>query len=367
MTDNKFTWVPFFKEVHEKIHSNYNAQQLAKIANEIFGYVKDFDSNGVEIPIQEMTPINLIARFNRRISRENKINYCKKLKELMNLNSEAPSDFGGIPEFDNKNCLCMKWEKDREDYIIQEQWEISKQILEDNINTQLFDKILSSAHPWIGLSYLSRFCFIVKPEKYYPYDKQMVINLNVKTPKTYKDYENYCKLLKATYPEKTSYELSYESFITNNDKQFPRSQQKYWLFAAGKSSEKWEEFHKDGVMACAWDEVNVGKLNNSKIHELDNNYFEKHPRIVTVLKDMYETVSIGDIIYVKRGESDVIARGVVKSDYFYDENRKGYEHCRQVEWTNVREFKKVQTKNFRIGALIQITENTALCERLENL
>lgn len=114
----------------------------------------------------------------------------------------------------------MPFKKDRANYIVQEQWEISKQILNDNINTELFDKILSNAHPYIGLSYLSRFCFIVKPEKYYPYDKQMAINLKAKIPETYKGYNDYCKLLKYKYPEKTSYELSYEAFMENNNKQY---------------------------------------------------------------------------------------------------------------------------------------------------
>ena len=155
----------------------------------------------------------------------------------MNLNSDIPTDFDGIPEFNNQNCLCMPFKKDRANYIIQEQWEISKQILENNIKTELFDKILSNAHPWIGLSYLSRFCFIVKPEKYYPYDKQMAINLNAKMPETFKGYEDYCKLLKYTYPEKTSYELSYEAFMENNNKQNKKqltSQKKYWIYQPGE-------------------------------------------------------------------------------------------------------------------------------------
>lgn len=220
MVDNKFTWVTFCKEVQEKIHNNYTSKQLANIANKIFGRIKDIDDYGNEVPIQEMTPINFIGYFNRRLSLNNRIQYCQKLKEIMNLTSETPVDFDGIPEFNNQNCLCMPFKKDRAAYIVQEQWEISKQILNDNINTELFDKILSNAHPYIGLSYLSRFCFIVKPEKYYPYDKQMAINLKAKIPETYKGYNDYCKLLKYKYPEKTSYELSYEAFMENNNKQY---------------------------------------------------------------------------------------------------------------------------------------------------
>lgn len=135
----------------------------------------------------------------------------------MKLTSETPIDFEGIPEFNNQNCLCMEFKKDRADYIVKEQWEISKEILDDNINPELFDKILSQAHPYIGLSYLSRFCFIVKPDKYYPFDKQMVKNLNVLKPTSYSDYINYCNLLKEFYNDKTPYELSEEAFKQNKN------------------------------------------------------------------------------------------------------------------------------------------------------
>ena len=342
MIDNKFTWVTFFKEVHEKIHNNYTAKQLANIANKIFGHIKDIDDYGNEVPIQEMTPINFIGYFNRRLTLNNRIQYCQKLKEIMNLTSETPVDFDGIPEFNNQNCLCMPFKKDRAHFIIQEQWEISKQILENNIKTELFDKILSNAHPYIGLSYLSRFCFIVKPEKYYPYDKQMAINLKAKMPETYKGYNDYCKLLKYTYPEKTSYELSYEAFMENNNKQYKRqtNQKKYWLYSAGEKSYKWDEFYKDGIMAIGWDYL--GDLTKySSQEEIADKITKEENRTQYPKNDskanweFAKDMQIGDIVYVKKGLQDaLIGRGIVKSDYIYDANRSKYKSIRKVEWTH---------------------------------
>lgn len=342
MIDNKFTWVTFFKEVHEKIHNNYTAKQLANIANKIFGHIKDIDDYGNEVPIQEMTPINFIAYFNRRLTLNNKIQYCQKLKEIMNLTSETPVDFDGIPEFNNQNCLCMPFKKDRAHFIIQEQWEISKQILENNIKTELFDKILSNAHPYIGLSYLSRFCFIVKPEKYYPYDKQMAINLKAKMPETYKGYNDYCKLLKYTYPEKTSYELSYEAFMENNNKQYKKqtNQKKYWLYSAGEKSYKWDEFYKDGIMAIGWDYL--GDLTKYSSQEEIADKITKEENKTQYPKndskanwEFAKDMQIGDIVYVKKGLQDaLIGRGIVKSDYIYDANRSEYKSIRKVEWTH---------------------------------
>ena len=270
------------------------------------------------------------------------VQYCQKLKEIMNLTSETPVDFDGIPEFNNQNCLCMPFKKDRADYIIQEQWEISKQILNDNINIELFDKILSNAHPYIGLSYLSRFCFIVKPEKYYPFDKQMAMNLNAKMPETYKGYNDYCKLLKYTYPEKTSYELSYEAFMENNNKQHKKqtNQKKYWLYSAGEKSYKWDEFYKDGIMAIGWDYL--GDLTKySSQEEIANKITKEENRTQYPMNDskanweFAKDMQIGDIVYVKKGLQDaLIGRGIVKSDYIYDEIRNEYKSIRKVEWTH---------------------------------
>lgn len=381
MVDNKFTWVTFFKEVQEKIHNNYTSKQLANIANKIFGRIKDIDDYGNEVPIQEMTPINFIGYFNRRLSLRNRIQYCQKLKEIMNLTSETPVDFDGIPEFNNQNCLCMPFKKDRAAYIVQEQWEISKQILNDNINIKLFDKILSNAHPYIGLSYLSRFCFIVKPEKYYPYDKQMAINLKAKMPETYKGYNDYCKLLKYTYPEKTSYELSYEAFMENNNKQYKKqtNQKKYWLYSAGEKSYKWDEFYKDGIMAIGWDYL--GDLTKYSSQEEIADKITKEENKTQYPKndskanwEFAKDMQVGDIVYVKKGLQDaLIGRGIVKSDYIYDANRNEYKSIRKVEWTHNGiydvDFKVLDIKQWNQKTLTDISENKYkdFCKKIEKI
>ncbi len=379
MTDNKFTWVPFFKEVHEKIHNNYNAEQLANIANEIFGHIKDIDDQGNEVSIQEMTPINFIGYFNRRLTLNNRVLYCKKLREIMNLNSDIPTDFDGIPEFNNQNCLCMPFKKDRANYIIQEQWEISKQILENNIKTELFDKILSNAHPWIGLSYLSRFCFIVKPEKYYPYDKQMAINLNAKMPETFKGYEDYCKLLKYTYPEKTSYELSYEAFMENNNKQNKKqltSQKKYWIYQPGEQGRLWNEVYANNIIAIGWEELGDLKQYNSeedlseKITEI---YSKKSNPDKLANWEFANVMNIGDIVYVKKGSKDLIGRGIVQSDYYFDDTRSEYKSVRKIQWThngnyNV-DFNELGIKQWVQKTLTNISENKYkdFCLKIEDI
>ena len=45
-----------------------------------------------------------------------------------------------------------------------------------------------------------------------------------------------------------------------------------------------------------------------------------------------------DIIYVKHGRKQLFGRGIVESDYYYDETRNEYQHCRKVKWTDKGEW-----------------------------
>ena len=153
------------------------------------------------------------------------------------------------------------------------------------------------------------------------------------------------------------------------DKSSPQKQ--YWIFAAGEGAKKWDEFYKDGVMALGWD--NIDDLSNykteekirKKIQELNNDYVSDYKMRVKALYDIYEAVSIGDIIYVKKGRKDIIARGVVTSDYIYDKNRTGYEHCRLVDWTSTDVYANASDQDYPTKTLTNKTDNVQLCEKLE--
>src|SRR5690606_19796305 len=45
-------------------------------------------------------------------------------------------------------------------------------------------------------------------------------------------------------------------------------------------------------------------------------------------------MKIGDVIFVKKGLNKIIGRGIVSSEYFYDESREEYNNVRKVDWTH---------------------------------
>lgn len=124
-----------------------------------------------------------------------------------------------------------------------------------------------------------------------------------------------------------------------NEDESQDSKVHFWMYAAGENSRLWEQFYKDGIMAIGWDEL--GDL--SEYADRDEMITAMQEKIADgksyrndslATWQFVKTMSIGDVVYVKKGTSKVIGRGVVKSGYRYDSSRKEYKNTREVEWTN---------------------------------
>ena len=115
---------------------------------------------------------------------------------------------------------------------------------------------------------------------------------------------------------------------------------RYWLYSPGEQAVKWEEFYNEGIMAIGWDKL--GDLKNyadrkSILKALMDNYGggEDQPNNVSAIDDFYNgenKINIGDIVIVKRGTKTLLGYGKIISDYYFDEERAAYKHCREVKW-----------------------------------
>lgn len=170
-------------------------------------------------------------------------------------------------------------------------------------------------------------------------------NIKLNTKAKYKDYNDifvnanlyaipieYVQVIEKIDPSMAPYIAKYKS----NERQLP----KYWLYAAGEKSYKWNEFYKDGIMAIGWDYL--GDLTKYGSQEdIANRIKQEENRNNEPMNDskanweFAKEMQIGDIVYVKKGLQDaLIGRGIVKSDYIYDTSRNEYESIRKVEWTH---------------------------------
>lgn len=115
---------------------------------------------------------------------------------------------------------------------------------------------------------------------------------------------------------------------------------RYWLYSPGEQASKWEEFYNEGIMAIGWDKL--GDLENytdrkSILEALINNYGggEDQRNNVSALDDFCNgenKINIGDIVIAKKGKNTLLGYGKVISDYYFDDKRAVYKHCREVKW-----------------------------------
>lgn len=112
----------------------------------------------------------------------------------------------------------------------------------------------------------------------------------------------------------------------------------YWLYAPGESATMWDEFYEQGIMGLGWHEL--GDLNaysnkeemTQRLRELRGGESSYKNSVHAVWQFVHD-IKPGDIVYAKRGRSEILGWGVVESDYEYDENREDeYPNIRKVSW-----------------------------------
>ena len=147
-----------------------------------------------------------------------------------------------------------------------------------------------------------------------------------------------------------------------DSKQAKKHELQHWLYTPGEGAARWEEFRTAGIMALNWDRV--GDLasfpdKESLLDALYTHYGDwggRPRRAADSVWDYIHAMKPGDIVYVRRSFNEIVGRGVVRSDYRYDEDRSSFRAVRDVEWTHVGSWPLEQ----RIGRLMlqRLTENT---------
>ncbi len=111
----------------------------------------------------------------------------------------------------------------------------------------------------------------------------------------------------------------------------------YWLYAPGQGASMWDQFSRDGVMGIGWYEI--GDLSRFSTREEITEELQKDKPGQSCKNDslalwqFLTQMQPGDIVYAKRGLHQILARGVVTSDYEYDPGYSNhYPNIRRVDW-----------------------------------
>lgn len=187
-----------------------------------------------------------------------------------------------------------------------------------------------------------------------------------------------------TYPGATNFRVTkiqeevIESIINRTYERVPavdepkpeiEVKRRYWLYAPGEQASMWDQFFEEKVMGIGWDYLgdlttypSKEKINDRMQQERnEDKYFMND---VLAVWDFVHTIKPDDVVFAKRGKSQIVGRGVVESGYIFDDSRSSYKHIRKINWTNNEECNYPEEAPNK--TLTDISAKTGTIDFLEN-
>ena len=132
----------------------------------------------------------------------------------------------------------------------------------------------------------------------------------------------------------------------------------------------WEECCEKEIMAIGWDEIGDLRQYTSKTEmkqAMKEHINPEKPYTMAAHATWQFTheMKLGDIVFAKKGRSTVIGRGVVTSDYDFDDSRADNKNVRKVNWTHKGEWP--HPGQAAMKTLTDITSYTDYVEKLNAL
>lgn len=415
-TVDQFLWVDFYQEFAKKlVDYKDNRAELIKRVKEIYNLTGfSMPTLEKENNLVDIDPFTVFGLFNKRITDRNRARILDTVAKLFDLKSKAPISFNGLPVLNNQNATYYRFVDERNDEDIDDLWslfisaiEYDKDPISENKKkvSHYFDIVNNKKGN--GNSKITKGLYWIAPNSFLNLDSrnQWYIFESGKFPSeilngierldSKMSSSNYFKIIEKvkTYlksPESkwnNFKELSFEAWryseIVNREikenKMIAESSAMidderatihYWVYAPGRDSYMWEEFYKRGVMAIGWDEIGDLSLFESKseIKEKMKNIYDSNLSYKNATHAAWQfanEMKVGDIIFVKKGRSQLIGRGIVTSDYFYDFEASEYNHIRTVKWTHHGEWP--YPGKAAMKTLTDVTPYSDFVEKLNNI
>ena len=172
------------------------------------------------------------------------------------------------------------------------------------------------------------------------------------------------------YSAPMSVEIASDIFIKHAN--IRNSGIRYWIYSPGEQARFWDEFYNEGIFCINDSGGHLGDITqytsktdiNEALQRINSNNKE-YTNDSLAFWQFANEISIGDVIFVKKGNYILLGRGVVKSDYIIDEKRNENNHFRMIYWTHCGEWEN--PKKAPQKTLTDITPYTEYIEKLEAL
>lgn len=415
-TVDQFLWVDFYQEFAQKLVAyRDNRLDLIKKVKEIYKLsaismpTLEKDNNLVDID-----PFTVFGLFNKKLRDENRIKLLETIAKLFDLKSKVPTSFDSLPVLNPQNATYYRFVDERNDGDIDDLWSLfisaieydKNPISENKENVSNYFDIVNN-QKGNGNSKITMGLYWIAPNTFLNLDSrnQWFIFKSGKFPSKILDgiesldskiySADYFKIIEKvkTYlqsPEskwKIFKELSFEAWKYSEEVNKKNQELKmvaessalmddenetirYWVYAPGEGSYMWDDFYKRGVMAIGWNEIGDLSLfkNKSEIKEAMKKIYGPNLSYQNATHATWQfanEMKVGDIIFVKKGRSQLIGRGIVTSDYFYDSEAEEYNHIRTVNWTHHGEWS--YPGKAAMKTLTDVTPYIDVVEKLKNI
>lgn len=129
----------------------------------------------------------------------------------------------------------------------------------------------------------------------------------------------------------------------------------------------WEDFYTRGVMGLGWHELGDLREYSTKedmrlaLQQIRGNETSQKNSAHAVWQFAHD-IKPGDIVFVKRGRTEILGRGVVVGGYAYDADAGHYPNLREVKWTHKGHW--THDDQFAMKTLTDVTDYTDFVEKV---
>ena len=360
------TWAIFYKALAHKLleYQNCRDQLIEKIRELYINTQIHMPKLEINNEIIDMDPFTVFGLFNKSsMTKENRIKIIEEMAKLFDVKADIPQNFDGIPTVMNLRATFYNFKNDREAQDIENLWSLFEIALlyssdksEDNENNfkRKFNQVM--AQPGIGMGKLTSGLFWIDSDTFANLDSRAIwyifeeseistkyinFEVNLKQSLTATPYLMMIEKLKLFLKDDNYLndfiDLSYEAWRKSKEiKQSSKVKDidadkdlevvNYWIYSPKPQDVDFASFIENGEMSIGYNELedfsNYASKEeiNQKLQQLNHN---QHHYIHTVnaIWEFSKEMKRGDIVYVKKGQTDIVGWGVVSSNHQYKNDK----------------------------------------------
>lgn len=414
---NEFEWIAFYQEFASKL-LNYKAHRT-----ELVEKVKAIYANtGMNMPTLErnnnlidIDPFTVFGLFNKKLTDNNRMKILAAIAELFDVKAPVPTSFDSLPVLNPQNATFYYFVDERGEEDIDDLWDLfdsalsyAKEPTEEHreIISHYFDVAINKKGN--GNSKITMALYWISPDSFlnldsrnewYIYKSEKIpvdvvnelpaIEPKISASKYFQIVEvlrRYLQSSKSTlkdFKELSFAAWKYSEQVNQEHRTIKVAMDenstladnvdgvRYWVYAPGEGSSKWDEFYNAGMMAIGWGEIGDLRAFNTKdaMKKKLKETFDptlSYKNVGHATWQFVNEMKVGDVFFAKKGSHQLVGRGIVTSEYEFDGDRSDeYKNIRQVNWTHCGEWE--HPGKAAIKTLTDVTPYTDYVEQLNAL